>query len=214
MKWLDTKLKEQEIITSSDFYNDFGFTTVVGVGQAGMNALAGPIYVASVMLKVDHNLDLTKLKAKSLSERRIDKLATIIWDTAAYVRLGVISNLDIITRGKKSALQTALLESLVGISTFNPASCIIIDTIEMVPKQQFEGIPIITHQKISNRIDSVSAATIVAKQAQTAFMKIVHREFPFYGWDKNLGYSTKKHRQAIADYGWSYYHRIPQGEKI
>jgi len=208
MKWLDDKLEHSEFITAEDFYNHFGFNNVVGVSHAGLNAIAGPIYVAAVIISPFKLID--GLDKKSYSEKEIDRLATTIWNNAVYVRTGVISNLDINSRGKLEALQFGLIESLLPFSQYNPVSCIIIDTIKMEPiRYQFEGIPIIVRKKISDKIDCLSAASLIAKQAHIAFMKNISLVYPDYKWESNYGYGTKEHNKTIKELGWTLFHRMP-----
>ena len=54
---------------------------------------------------------------------------------------------------------------------------------------------------------SIAAASILAKTHRDEFMKRIHEEFPQYGWNVNKGYPTKAHREAIARFGATPYHR-------
>ena len=54
---------------------------------------------------------------------------------------------------------------------------------------------------------SIAAASILAKTYRDEFMLKMHEEFPHYHWNKNKGYGTLKHRNAIAEYGLCKYHR-------
>ena len=54
---------------------------------------------------------------------------------------------------------------------------------------------------------SIAAASILAKTARDEFMKKIHQEFPMYNWQKNKGYPTREHRQAIMEFGSTPYHR-------
>jgi ribonuclease HII len=54
---------------------------------------------------------------------------------------------------------------------------------------------------------SIAAASILAKTYRDDYMKQLHQEFPFYGWDHNAGYPTKQHREGIRQHGISPYHR-------
>jgi ribonuclease HII len=208
MKWLEDKLQTEEFITTQDFYDSFNFRNVVGVSASGLKALAGPIYVVAVILSPTQPIEKLD-KVKTLSDKEIDRLTYLVWERAAYVRVGVISNLDIINRGKNEGIQVALTEALLPFSKYNPVSCIILDTIKMEPmRSQFVGIPILSYPKITNRIECVSAAAIVAKQVRDAFMGRIHKDYPEYGWDNNSGFATKEHADAIKEHGVSIYHRL------
>ena len=58
------------------------------------------------------------------------------------------------------------------------------------------------------RFYSIAAASILAKTYRDDFMVKIHHEFPCYGWDKNKGYPTQIHREAITRFGISKYHRL------
>ena len=55
---------------------------------------------------------------------------------------------------------------------------------------------------------SIAAASVLAKTARDAYMLKIAKEFPQYGWDKNMAYPTKEHRAAIEKYGTTKYHRM------
>jgi len=62
--------------------------------------------------------------------------------------------------------------------------------------------------KGDGRFYSIAAASILAKTYRDEFMEKIHKDHPLYGWDKNKGYPTKKHRDAIVKYGITKYHRL------
>jgi ribonuclease HII len=62
--------------------------------------------------------------------------------------------------------------------------------------------------KGDGRFCSIAAASVLAKTYRDDFMNNIHREFPFYNWDQNKGYPTKKHREAIKEFGTTRYHRM------
>lgn len=73
------------------------------------------------------------------------------------------------------------------------------------------GSAYIPHQTIvkgDGKYLSIAAASILAKTYRDDYMKELHKEYPMYGWDKNAGYPTKQHREAIKQYGTSPYHRM------
>jgi ribonuclease HII len=62
--------------------------------------------------------------------------------------------------------------------------------------------------KGDGRFSSIAAASVLAKTYRDELMQKLHIEFPIYEWNKNKGYPTKKHREAIAVNGISKYHRL------
>ena len=55
---------------------------------------------------------------------------------------------------------------------------------------------------------SIAAASVLAKTYRDDYMMRLHEEYPQYGWDRNKGYPTSKHRTAIVEYGVTPYHRL------
>ncbi len=72
----------------------------------------------------------------------------------------------------------------------------------------YNDIPWQTFVKGDGRFANIAAASILAKTHRDEFMKNIHKEYPAYGWDINKGYPTKAHRQAIAQFGTTPYHRL------
>ena len=80
----------------------------------------------------------------------------------------------------------------------------------LVDGNRFRPYDGISHQCIvkgDGKMMSIAAASILAKTHRDEFMKRIHEEFPQYGWNVNKGYPTKAHREAIARFGATPYHR-------
>ena len=71
----------------------------------------------------------------------------------------------------------------------------------------YNGLPHTTIVKGDGKYLSIAAASILAKTYRDDYMNALAEEYPMYDWKSNKGYPTKKHRQAIKDYGISPYHR-------
>ena len=71
----------------------------------------------------------------------------------------------------------------------------------------FRNIPHTTIVKGDEKYAHIAAASILAKTHRDLYMKDLHEKLPYYHWDENKGYPTKKHRQAIAENGASVFHR-------
>ena len=69
-------------------------------------------------------------------------------------------------------------------------------------------IPYTCMVKGDGRFYSIAAASVLAKTYRDDFMLQIHREFPDYDWNRNKGYPTKKHREAIKKHGPTKYHRM------
>ena len=66
---------------------------------------------------------------------------------------------------------------------------------------KYPGVPHTTVVKGDGKYLSIAAASILAKTYRDDYMNRLHEEFPYYDWDHNKGYPTKKHRAAIAERG-------------
>ena len=73
---------------------------------------------------------------------------------------------------------------------------------------KYPDIPHTTVIKGDGKYLSIAAASILAKTYRDDYMNRLHEEYPFYDWNKNKGYPTKKHRAAIAERGTTPYHRM------
>lgn len=205
--WIQDKIENKENITATKLYNRFGFRNVVGVGHAGFKAIAGPIYVCALILPPYHKIPNLH-RVKTLGKKDTERTRDLILNKATYIRYGLISNLDIFNRGKQQALRVAINESLISFSKYSPASCIFIDYKEYIPGEHMAGIPIFTENGLSDIIDSVAAASLLAKLRIEAILRRMHKEYPEYGWNTNFGYPTKEHIDAIDSYGKTIYHRF------
>ena len=74
--------------------------------------------------------------------------------------------------------------------------------------RKYADIPHTTVVKGDGKYLSIAAASILAKTYRDDYMNRLHEEFPYYDWNRNKGYPTKKHRAAIAEHGTTPYHRL------
>jgi ribonuclease HII len=68
-------------------------------------------------------------------------------------------------------------------------------------------VPARTVVKGDGKYLSIAAASVLAKTYRDEYMMRLHEEYPMYGWDKNMGYPTKKHYESIKTHGVTKYHR-------
>ena len=71
----------------------------------------------------------------------------------------------------------------------------------------YRDLPYTTIVKGDGKYLPIAAASILAKTYRDDYMRELHQQYPYYGWDHNAGYPTKEHRQGIAEHGLSPYHR-------
>lgn len=175
--------------------------TEAGCDEAGRGCLAGPVFAASVILPKDFFHPLLN-DSKQVTEKNRDALRSIIEKEAIAFGIGVINNEEIdhinILKASFKAMHLALdkLKQRPGL--------LLIDGNRFIP---YKKIPHRCIIKGDATYTSVAAASILAKTYRDAYMYKIHREYPQYGWNKNKGYGTAAHRNAIEINGISPYHR-------
>lgn len=172
-----------------------------GCDEAGRGCLAGPVYAAAVILPPDFRNDLLN-DSKQLTECHRYQLREIIQREAVAWAVGVVDNHEIdsinILRASILAMHRALDQLCV-----RPQE-IIVDGNRFYP---YHDVPHTTIVKGDAKYMSIAAASILAKTYRDDCMAGLHREFPMYQWDRNKGYPTKAHREAIRLHGATDYHR-------
>jgi ribonuclease HII len=177
-----------------------GYQFIAGIDEAGRGPLAGPVVAAAVILPPGY-LNSEIKDSKKLSAGKRDELYETINREAIAVGMMVV-DADIIDRvnilqATLQAMRDAVLEL--------PASpdFLLIDGNQRVP--------ILTPQKPIVKGDSLSisiaAASIIAKVSRDRIMEMYHRQFPHYNFQRNKGYGTKEHLDAIKKFGICKIHR-------
>ncbi|GAA4298998.1 ribonuclease HII [Aestuariibaculum suncheonense] len=181
--------------------NHSDFILECGTDEAGRGCLAGPVTAAAVILpKNFKNTILTD--SKQLSENKRDLLKPIIEAEALSFGVSHIYQEEI---DEINILNASILAMHKSIEQLSPApEFIIVDGNKFKP---FLDIPYETIVKGDGKYLSIAAASILAKTYRDEYMNRIHEEFPMYNWEKNKGYPTKEHREAIKKYGVTKYHR-------
>lgn len=173
-----------------------------GCDEAGRGCLAGPVYAAAVILPDDFFHPLLN-DSKQLSEKARELLRPVIEKEAiawgvAWADAGEIDNVNI--------LNAAILSMHRAIDKLEVSPELI-----LVDGNRFKPYGNIPHKCIiggDGKMTSIAAASILAKSYRDRFMREIASEFPMYGWDKNMAYPTKLHREAIRKFGTTKYHRM------
>ena len=196
-----------------------------GCDEAGRGCLAGPVVAAAVINPLFSKTDKkitdyydSITDSKLMSEKMRQRLKPIIEEKASsfaisFVDADCIDKINILN-ASIMAMQNAIMSLKVipiyilvdgnRFSSINPLfSMKQID----VRSGLFNGIPYQTIIKGDSKFVSIAAASILAKTYRDDYMNLIHEEFPMYHWNKNKGYPTKEHRDAIKKYGITKYHR-------
>ncbi len=177
-----------------------------GCDEAGRGCLAGPVFAAAVILPPDFKNDVLN-DSKQLSERQRYQLREVIEREAVAWAVAECSPQEIdkmnILRCSILAMQRALDQLKV-----RPQH-ILVDGNRWQPyRWNGEIVKADTIVKGDATYMNIAAASILAKTYRDDRMKALAQEFPQYGWDKNMGYPAKAHREAIARYGATPHHRM------
>ena len=182
-----------------------------GCDEAGRGCLAGSVYAAAVILPDDYQNELLN-DSKQLTEKRRYELRSIIERDAVAWAVGIVTPEEIDKINILNASILAMHRALDQLKVCPEA--IIVDGNRFKPYFRGEGqevrgeiIPHTTIVKGDGKYLSIAAASILAKTYRDDYMNRLAEEFPQYDWLSNKGYPTKKHRDAIRQYGITPYHR-------
>jgi ribonuclease HII len=189
---------------------------VAGTDEVGYGALAGPIIAVTVLLDVPAKKDtlhswwplgdvndskqLTKKKREALREQ----LPQFIIDNNGSVGIGWVDTPLIDGSGYSKAWMTAISESVRQVTSEANPDLLIVDGTR--PLNNYVG-PQIAVAKADSMYFNVAAASIIAKLLRDEFMEFLAEAYPVYGWDRNSGYGTKEHKQALITHGLTKHHR-------
>lgn len=182
-----------------------------GCDEAGRGCLAGSVYAAAVILPEDYQNELLN-DSKQLTEKKRYQLREIIERDAVAWAVGVVTPEEIDKINILNASILAMHRALDQLKVRPEA--IIVDGNRFKPYRQPIAnspksivIPHTTIVKGDGKYLSIAAASILAKTYRDDYMNRLAEEYPQYDWLSNKGYPTKKHRDAIRQYGITPYHR-------
>lgn len=172
-----------------------------GCDEAGRGCLAGSVFAAAVILPEDYVNEGLNDSKKLTPMRRYELRDEIERDALAWA-VGVVTPEEIDKINILNASIQAMHRALDQLEVRPEA--IIVDGNRFKP---YRFIPYNTVVKGDGKYLSIAAASILAKTYRDDYMDSLAREYPQYAWDVNKGYPTKAHREAIAKYGITPYHR-------
>lgn len=172
-----------------------------GCDEAGRGCLAGSVYAAAVIFPEDYQNDELN-DSKQLTAKQRKKLRDIIERDATAWALGIVTAEEIDKINILNASILAMHRALDQLKVRPEA--VIVDGNRFKPWQNVRYATIV---KGDGKYLSIAAASILAKTYRDDYMEALAEEFPQYDWTSNKGYPTKKHRDAIRQYGITPYHR-------
>lgn len=176
---------------------------VCGVDEVGRGAWAGQVLACAAALKEQtvptellNNID----DCKKLTSKKRQSLACQI-KRHFYLSLGRADVEEIDSLNIANATMLAMKRAIESMPVAPVVALIDGNRAPSVP------IPCKTVIKGDGISLSIAAASIIAKVARDAHMAKLATQYPHYGWERNAGYGTKIHRQALKDHGVTQYHR-------
>ncbi len=176
-------------------------TIEAGCDEAGRGCLSGPVFAAAVILPAGFKNDLLN-DSKKLTENQRNLLRPVIEKEALAWAVASVSNEEIDEINILNASFLAMTRAVKKLKTV--PEHLLIDGNRFRTELK---IPFTCMIKGDARFLSIAAASVLAKTYRDDFMEKIAEEFPDYGWKKNKGYPTKKHREGIKKFGVTRYHR-------
>jgi len=178
----------------------YGFEHIAGIDEAGRGPLAGPVVAAAVILPLNEVFSGVN-DSKCLSLRRREILFHEIQSRAIGIGVGIVGPERIDAINIRRATLLAMKQAVDALP--EPPDFCLVDGRDEIPIT----IPQSALIRGDQRSLSVAAASIIAKVTRDRIMLNYHKEFPDYGFDRNMGYGTKQHREALKRVGPSPIHR-------
>lgn len=172
-----------------------------GCDEAGRGCLAGSVYAAAVILPPDYHNERLNDSKKLTARQRYALRQDIERDAVAWA-VGVVTPQEIDQINILNASILAMYRALDQLQVRPEA--IIVDGNRFKP---YRDLPHTTIVKGDGKYLSIAAASILAKTYRDDEMVRLAQEYPDYDWQHNMGYPTRKHREAIRQHGITPYHR-------
>jgi ribonuclease HII len=173
-----------------------------GCDEAGRGCLAGPVVAAAVILNPKKPI-IGLNDSKQLSEKKRNLLRLEVEEKALCWAVGIVSPTEIDQINILNASFLAMHKAVLALN--KQPEFLLIDG------NRFNALALIPHQCIikgDGKYMSIAAASILAKTYRDEIMMQLHTDFPQFDWNKNKGYPTIAHRNAVLEHGISPHHRL------
>ncbi len=179
---------------------------LIGIDEVGMGSWAGPVVVAGVCMPRAWGHPDVKDSKKMTHKSRVKALHKHIYPNAlSFVVLSKPA-----TEIDRVGIRTAHAQLMEGVGLYLryrfPDAPIVQDgDIKFSVNGDYRNI--INFKKADNLVPCVQAASVLAKVSRDLYMKGLAEKFPYYGFDTNVGYHSKKHRDGLDKHGVCFLHR-------
>ena len=173
---------------------------ICGVDEAGRGPLAGPVFAAAVILDVSRPIAGLR-DSKKLTEAKRDLLAPLIKAQALAWAIAEASEEEI---DKLNILQASMLAMRRAVEALKTVPTLALIDGNRCPVMKIQSIAVIGGD---DKVDAISAASILAKTARDAALVALHARYPHYCFDQHKGYGTALHLERLREHGASPVHR-------
>lgn len=182
----------------NELYSE-GIKLIAGVDEVGRGPLIGPVVACAVILPVNFfHKDIKD--SKKLTEKKREEVYNIIKENAISIGIGIVSEKVIDDINIYEATKIAMKEAINDLD-ITPEH-VLIDAMKL--DLDIPSTSIIKGDALS---ESIAAASIIAKVTRDHLLIKMDEEYPMYDLKHNKGYGTKKHIEALEEYGACKYHR-------
>ena len=181
---------------------DAGISPIAGVDEAGRGACAGPLVIASVILKDPFATELAPVRdSKEIPENKRDAVYELIMGIAESVSVIIVPAKEVDARGVHAANLDGMRRAVQGLD--------LVPAYVLTDGYAIEGlgIPNLAVWKGDQVVVTISAASIIAKVTRDRIMREMDKEFPQYGLAGHKGYITAAHTKALNEHGPIIEHR-------
>lgn len=180
------------LVYEKELYNS-GIELIAGVDEVGRGPLIGPVVASAVILPKNYKLDGLN-DSKKLSEKKRDKYYEIINRDALAIGVGIINEKIIDEINIYEATKLAMKDAINSLK-IKPEHVLI----DAMPLDI--DIPSTSIIKGDAKSLSIAAASVIAKVTRDRMMYELDKKYPMYGFSSHKGYPTKKHIEALNEYG-------------
>ncbi|WP_059104628.1 ribonuclease HII [Shouchella shacheensis] len=189
----------EEMTTYERQLHEKGYQLIAGVDEVGRGPLAGPVVAAACVLPRDFKL-LGLTDSKKLTKAQREDFAAYIQDHAVCWQVASVDAEDIDDLNILQATKKAMINAITSLQ--DEVDYLLLDAIELShPAPQTSLI------KGDAKSVSIAASSVLAKVWRDHYMEKLAAKHPEYGFERNVGYGTKDHLEAIRRYGATSEHR-------
>ncbi|MDI3536177.1 MAG: ribonuclease [Eubacteriaceae bacterium] len=188
------QLKEQEI-----FFHKEGHKRIAGIDEVGRGPLAGPVVTCAIIMPIESEIMFVN-DSKLLSKKRREDLNQQILAECLDYQIGMMSPEVIDAINILNATKKAMSQAVENLKL--KPDLLLLDAVTLDMDIPQKGII-----KGDTSVYAIACASIVAKVFRDQMMSEIHKDYPEYGFEQNMGYGTAQHIDAIKKFGPTPYHR-------